>query len=131
MRAGMGKSLLFKDGSKPNLNYIIVMIWTWKYLYNLSITIDEMLNISWTCQKTVYDSVNINVTFSAVCEKCGAIGVKHAFYGKERKYCSLACARPPIHPNITNIKQSSSQDAGGTQVNDTDQENVDFEEVIL
>lgn len=29
----------------------------------------------------------------AVCEKCGAIGVKHAFYTKERRFCSLKCAR--------------------------------------
>ncbi|KAL2728805.1 polycomb protein Sfmbt-like [Vespula squamosa] len=29
----------------------------------------------------------------AVCEKCGAIGVKHAFYTKERRFCSRACAR--------------------------------------
>ncbi|CAG0880440.1 unnamed protein product [Cyprideis torosa] len=29
----------------------------------------------------------------ARCERCGAIGVKHAFYTKERKFCSLACAR--------------------------------------
>uniref|UniRef100_A0A0A9XY93 Polycomb protein Sfmbt n=1 Tax=Lygus hesperus TaxID=30085 RepID=A0A0A9XY93_LYGHE len=29
----------------------------------------------------------------AVCEKCGAIGVKHAFYTRERRFCSLACAR--------------------------------------
>ncbi|KAJ9578412.1 hypothetical protein L9F63_005370, partial [Diploptera punctata] len=29
----------------------------------------------------------------AVCEKCGAIGVKHAFYTKERRFCSLTCAR--------------------------------------
>nr|XP_053653554.1 polycomb protein Sfmbt-like [Cherax quadricarinatus] len=35
----------------------------------------------------------------AVCEKCGAIGVKHAFYGKERKFCSLACARGPLPPS--------------------------------
>lgn len=34
----------------------------------------------------------------AVCEKCGAIGVKHAFYGKERKFCSLSCARGPLPP---------------------------------
>ncbi|KAL1139424.1 hypothetical protein AAG570_006408 [Ranatra chinensis] len=31
----------------------------------------------------------------AVCEKCGAIGVKHAFYTRERRFCSLACARCP------------------------------------
>lgn len=30
---------------------------------------------------------------SAVCEKCGAIGVKHAFYTRERRFCSMACAR--------------------------------------
>lgn len=35
---------------------------------------------------------------AAVCEKCGAIGVKHAFYGKERKFCSLSCARGPLPP---------------------------------
>ncbi|XP_045124410.1 MBT domain-containing protein 1-like isoform X5 [Portunus trituberculatus] len=34
-----------------------------------------------------------------VCEKCGAIGVKHAFYGKERKFCSLSCARGPLPPS--------------------------------
>ncbi|KAF0312320.1 Polycomb protein Sfmbt [Amphibalanus amphitrite] len=26
-------------------------------------------------------------------EKCGAIGVRHAFYTRERRYCSLRCAR--------------------------------------
>ncbi|XP_037094287.1 polycomb protein Sfmbt-like [Pollicipes pollicipes] len=29
----------------------------------------------------------------ARCQKCGAIGVRHAFYTRERKYCSLSCAR--------------------------------------
>ncbi|XP_055709587.1 polycomb protein Sfmbt isoform X2 [Phlebotomus papatasi] len=29
----------------------------------------------------------------AVCEKCGAIGVKHSFYTKERRFCSMSCAR--------------------------------------
>nr|XP_049466462.1 polycomb protein Sfmbt isoform X4 [Anopheles coluzzii] len=29
----------------------------------------------------------------AICEKCGAIGVKHSFYTKQRRFCSLACAR--------------------------------------
>jgi hypothetical protein len=40
---------------------------------------------SWLCECVMY--------FAAVCEKCGAIGVKHAFYTKERRFCSLACAR--------------------------------------
>uniref|UniRef100_A0AAG5D4F7 FCS-type domain-containing protein n=1 Tax=Anopheles atroparvus TaxID=41427 RepID=A0AAG5D4F7_ANOAO len=29
----------------------------------------------------------------AICEKCGAIGVKHSFYTKQRRFCSLSCAR--------------------------------------
>ncbi|XP_063222708.1 polycomb protein Sfmbt isoform X2 [Bacillus rossius redtenbacheri] len=29
----------------------------------------------------------------AVCAHCGAIGVKHAFYTKERRFCSLLCSR--------------------------------------
>lgn len=31
--------------------------------------------------------------FAAVCERCGAIGVKHSFYTKERRFCSMTCAR--------------------------------------
>lgn len=30
---------------------------------------------------------------TAVCKNCGAMGVKHAFYTKERQFCSLACSR--------------------------------------
>ncbi|KAK0077711.1 hypothetical protein PV325_003554 [Microctonus aethiopoides] len=37
----------------------------------------------------------------AVCEKCGAIGVKHAFYTKERRFCSRACARSSEHTTST------------------------------
>lgn len=37
----------------------------------------------------------------AVCEKCGAIGVKHAFYTKERRFCSRACARSSEHTAST------------------------------
>lgn len=29
----------------------------------------------------------------AICEKCGAIGVKHSFYTKQRRFCSMNCAR--------------------------------------
>uniref|UniRef100_A0A8D9A729 Polycomb protein Sfmbt n=1 Tax=Cacopsylla melanoneura TaxID=428564 RepID=A0A8D9A729_9HEMI len=35
----------------------------------------------------------------AICEKCGAMGVKHAFYTRERRFCSLACARGSQHDN--------------------------------
>ncbi|XP_066154407.1 polycomb protein Sfmbt [Euwallacea fornicatus] len=50
----------------------------------------------------------------AVCEKCGAIGVKHAFYTRERRFCSMACARgysglipeplPQANPDIPDSK---------------------------
>ncbi|XP_011311275.1 polycomb protein Sfmbt isoform X2 [Fopius arisanus] len=43
----------------------------------------------------------------AVCEKCGAIGVKHAFYTKERRFCSRACARSSEH-NSTNADSTRS-----------------------
>lgn len=48
---------------------------------------------------TDLDAIPIMREGMAVCEKCGAIGVKHAFYGKERKFCSLACARGPLPPS--------------------------------
>ncbi|KAF7278630.1 scm-related gene containing four mbt domains isoform X3 [Rhynchophorus ferrugineus] len=51
----------------------------------------------------------------AVCEKCGAIGVKHAFYTRERRFCSMACARgysglipeplPQSNPDTPEAKQ--------------------------
>lgn len=28
-----------------------------------------------------------------VCERCGAVGVKHAFYSRQRRFCSQKCAR--------------------------------------
>jgi len=44
---------------------------------------------------------DLNFHFTAVCEKCGAIGVKHAFYTKERRFCSRACARSSEHTTPT------------------------------
>ncbi|XP_077519031.1 MBT domain-containing protein 1-like isoform X2 [Amblyomma americanum] len=29
----------------------------------------------------------------AVCERCGTVGVKHAFYSKTKRYCSVLCSR--------------------------------------
>ena len=40
----------------------------------------------------------------AVCQNCGAIGVKHAFYTKERRFCSLACSRGE---NPTPLKENN------------------------
>ena len=39
------------------------------------------------------DMIPIRKEGMAVCEKCGAIGVKHSFYTKERRFCSQACAK--------------------------------------
>lgn len=44
---------------------------------------------------------SLNFYLTAVCEKCGAIGVKHAFYTKERRFCSRACARSSEHTTST------------------------------
>jgi hypothetical protein len=46
-----------------------------------------------------------------VCEKCGAIGVKHAFYTKERRFCSLSCARgfEEIAADLRKIDQTQAQ----------------------
>lgn len=46
----------------------------------------------------------------AVCENCGAIGVKHAFYTRERRFCSMACARsycPLPDPNNPETNQNT------------------------
>lgn len=45
---------------------------------------------------------------SAVCQKCGAIGVKHAFYTRERRYCSLACARGSVESDMNNQEMLQS-----------------------
>ncbi|KAK6173380.1 hypothetical protein SNE40_016844 [Patella caerulea] len=29
----------------------------------------------------------------ATCEKCGTVGIKHAFYSKSKRFCSLSCSR--------------------------------------
>ncbi|XP_059152588.1 MBT domain-containing protein 1-like isoform X2 [Physella acuta] len=29
----------------------------------------------------------------ATCERCGSVGVKHAFYSKSKRFCSLSCSR--------------------------------------
>lgn len=48
----------------------------------------------------------------AVCERCGAIGVKHSFYTKERRFCSMACARNELERlsySSGNNQQTQSQ----------------------
>jgi hypothetical protein len=31
--------------------------------------------------------------FLATCERCGSVGIKHAFYSKSKRFCSLSCSR--------------------------------------
>ncbi|XP_064091599.1 LOW QUALITY PROTEIN: polycomb protein Sfmbt-like [Macrobrachium nipponense] len=59
---------------------------------------------------TDLDAIPIMREGMAVCEKCGAIGVKHAFYGKERKFCSLACARGPLPPSQHVVESQGVKD---------------------
>lgn len=53
---------------------------------------------------------NFDIYCTAVCEKCGAIGVKHAFYTKERRFCSRACARSSEHAADSTYSPSHSID---------------------
>lgn len=56
----------------------------------------------------------------AVCERCGAIGVKHSFYTKERRFCSMSCARNELerlsyaHSNA-NSQLNQQQQFSGSQ----------------
>ncbi|XP_045612605.2 MBT domain-containing protein 1 isoform X3 [Procambarus clarkii] len=63
----------------------------------------------------------------AVCEKCGAIGVKHAFYGKERKFCSLACARGPLPPSIHMLENHAAEKE---PVEDPEKKSIPVQKVI-
>jgi hypothetical protein len=57
------------------------------------------------------DMIPIRKEGMAVCEKCGAIGVKHSFYTKERRFCSQACAKSfneSPHMSSNNSGNSSS-----------------------
>ncbi|XP_030380492.1 polycomb protein Sfmbt isoform X2 [Scaptodrosophila lebanonensis] len=47
----------------------------------------------------------------AVCERCGAIGVKHTFYTKSRRFCSMACARGELYSLVLNSKMDAQQSA--------------------
>ncbi|XP_030243575.1 polycomb protein Sfmbt isoform X2 [Drosophila navojoa] len=44
----------------------------------------------------------------AVCERCGAIGVKHTFYTKSRRFCSMACARGELYSLVLNSKMDAN-----------------------
>ncbi|XP_071126181.1 MBT domain-containing protein 1-like isoform X1 [Mytilus edulis] len=43
-------------------------------------------------QKTQYRFMN-GKDGMATCERCGSVGIKHAFYSKSKRFCSLSCSR--------------------------------------
>ncbi|XP_067623071.1 polycomb protein Sfmbt isoform X2 [Eurosta solidaginis] len=49
----------------------------------------------------------------AVCERCGAIGVKHTFYTKSRRFCSMSCARGELYSLVVNNTKMAG--GGGAQ----------------
>ncbi|XP_019625156.1 PREDICTED: MBT domain-containing protein 1-like isoform X2 [Branchiostoma belcheri] len=54
--------------------------------------------------------VNAAVIPSTVrCDRCGKEGVRHAFYGKEKRYCSVACSRNAhsSKPAVPKVKKDS------------------------
>ncbi|KAH8392248.1 hypothetical protein KR215_003887 [Drosophila sulfurigaster] len=57
----------------------------------------------------------------AVCERCGAIGVKHTFYTKSRRFCSMACARGELYSLVLNSKMDapSNSPAPALDISDT------------
>ena len=79
-----------------------------------------------TYEKDVDPSlIPINRDGMARCEKCGAIGVRHAFYTRERRYCSLRCARSveglaavpdsdPATPEAAPPESPASADSAGS-----------------
>ena len=55
------------------------------------------------------DMIPIRKEGMAVCEKCGAIGVKHSFYTKERRFCSQACAKSVNEvPSVANSNHTGT-----------------------
>lgn len=58
---------------------------------------------------------------SAVCERCGAIGVKHSFYTKERRFCSMACARGDY---LMQVHENSAMDTDYHTSNKLNSNNV-------
>lgn len=61
-----------------------------------------------------------------VCEKCGAIGVKHAFYTKERRFCSLSCARGFVEIVGTASAETSPASASKAHRKQNQQQNANY-----
>ncbi|KAH8413346.1 hypothetical protein KR009_010096 [Drosophila setifemur] len=61
----------------------------------------------------------------AVCKRCGAIGVKHTFYTKSRRFCSMACARGELYSLVLNSKMEGGQASSSSPVPGTSLETGD------
>ena len=42
----------------------------------------------------------------ATCERCGAVGIKHAFYSKSKRFCSLHCSKMAKEDEYDDYKDS-------------------------
>ncbi|ALC39481.1 Sfmbt [Drosophila busckii] len=79
----------------------------------------------------------------AVCERCGAIGVKHTFYTKSRRFCSMACARGELYSLVNNkmdtagsspapeSEQSGALDAAGLAQDATEDQQQQQSDIAL
>ncbi|CAL1541940.1 unnamed protein product [Lymnaea stagnalis] len=66
----------------------------------------------------------------ATCERCGSVGVKHAFYSKSKRFCSLSCSRSfathqregkPLTPKLTLPNAVKKGKPGSKKVNSKNQ----------
>ena len=44
--------------------------------------------------------------FAATCERCGAVGIKHAFYSKSKRFCSLHCSKMAKDDDFDDFRDS-------------------------
>lgn len=62
-------------------------------------TDNDDMNENLMDESYLYNDKSNNYRFSkrtdgmATCEHCGSVGVKHAFYSKSKRFCSLSCSR--------------------------------------
>ena len=47
----------------------------------------------WDCSQISQGPMSYVVVAAASCEFCRRVGIKHAFYSKSKRFCSLACSR--------------------------------------
>lgn len=75
----------------------------------------------------------------ATCERCGAVGIKHAFYSKSKRFCSLACSKaaangeeyiPPQTLNIPKKQVSVKKQKSGKFIRQRNKHNNKTQGVV-